>query len=393
MPNSEDSPGVEHTPGSGIAPDSPETTSNETSSELGGNNALSSQEQESRELSYGEGWSQPGSSTAVSGTVLTPAPPPPPAPVTRSGGTGSPPQPPEPPDEDEEEDGMARMSFLEHLEELRKRLLLALAGVGISFFLCLLFSNQLWTFVFQPAGTALRHLGVPPELAQISPMDTFKIMWMELPLLASVFVSAPWILYQVWAFIAPGLYKRERRWAAPFVISSAGLFIVGGLFAYFIAFRYGLEFLLGLGLGHGVRPMISMTEYYDLFVDVMLGVGVIFEIPVLLFLLTLIRVVSPMFLVRHSRYAILGIVALAAVITPTGDVFNLALFATPMIILFYIGIFASYLLVLKRENRSFPWATFLKWAAIVLVSLLVIAFFVARYYGYHLVSHWPVFVR
>jgi len=390
MPNSEDSPGVEHTPGSGIAPDSPETTS----SELGGNNALSSREQESRELSYGEGWSQPGSSTAVSGTVLTPAPPSPPAPVTRAGGTGSPPQPPEPPDEeDDEEEGMARMSFLEHLEELRKRLLLALAGVGISFFLCLLFSNQLWTFVFQPAGTALKHLGVNPELAQISPMDTFKIMWMELPLLASVFVSAPWILYQVWAFIAPGLYKRERRWAAPFVISSAGLFILGGLFAYFIAFRYGLEFLLGLGLGHGVRPMISMTEYYDLFVDVMLGVGIIFEIPVLLFLLTLIRVVSPMFLVRHSRYAILGIVALAAIITPTGDVFNLALFATPMIILFYIGIFASYLLVLKREHRRFPWATFLRWTAIALVSLLVIAIFVARYYGYHLVFHWPVFVR
>jgi sec-independent protein translocase protein TatC len=387
MPNSEDSPGVEHTPGSGIEPDSPHTQ------ESGDESALSSHEHESHEVAYGEGWSQPGSQTAVSGTVIAPAPPSP-APVTRAGGTGSPPKPPEPPDEDDdEEEGMARMSFLEHLEELRKRILLALAGVGIAFFLCLLFSNELWTFVFQPAGTALKHLGVAPELAQISPMDTFKIMWMELPLLASVFVSAPWILYQVWAFIAPGLYKRERRWAAPFVISSAGLFIIGGLFAYFIAFRYGLEFLLGLGLGHGVRPMISMTEYYDLFVDVMLGVGVIFEIPVLLFLLTLVRIVSPTFLVRHSRYAILGIVALAAVITPTGDVFNLALFATPMIILFYIGIFASYLLVLKREKRQFPWRTFVRWSAIVLVSLLVIAYFVARYYGYHIVYRWPVFVR
>src|SRR6185437_3891703 len=259
MPNSEDSPGVPHTPGSGIGPDSAETLSNETSGETlnhsleepspesfndsGENdNTFSSHEHESHELAYGEGWSQPGSSqqgshTAVSGTVLTPAPPPPPAPVTREGGTGAPPTPPEPPDEeDDEEDGMARMSFLEHLEELRKRILLALAGVGIAFFLCLLFSNQLWTFVFQPAGTALKNLGVTPELAQISPMDTFKIMWMELPLLASVFVAAPWLLYQVWAFIAPGLYKRERRWAAPFVISSAGLFILGGLFAYFIAF-------------------------------------------------------------------------------------------------------------------------------------------------------------
>jgi sec-independent protein translocase protein TatC len=197
----------------------------------------------------------------------------------------------------------------------------------------------------------------------------------------------------VWAFIAPGLYKRERRWAAPFVVSSAGLFILGGLFAYFVAFRYGLEFLMGLGIGQGIDPAVNVNEYYDLFVDVMLGVGIIFEIPVLLFLLTLVRIVSPAFLVRHSRYAILGIVTLAAIITPTGDVFNLALFATPMIILFYIGIFASYLLVLKRENRKFPWSTFIRWGVIVLVSLLAIAFFVVRYYGYHIILRWPVFVR
>ncbi len=292
----------------------------------------------------------------------------PPAPLAAGGG-GKPPKPPEPPDEeDDEEEGMARMSFLEHLEELRKRLLLAIGGVGVAFCLCLFFSDQLWQIVVSPATVALTHLGIkPPELAQISPMDSFRIIWMELPILAAVFISAPWIVYQVWAFIAPGLYKRERRWAVPFVVSSAGLFILGGLFAYFVAFRYGLEFLMGLAMGKGVRPTISMTEYYDLFVDVMLGVGIIFEIPVILFLLTLIRVASPSFLVRHSRYAILIIVILAAVITPTGDVFNLALFATPMIILFYIGIFASWILVLHREKRRFPWGTFFKWLGIVIV--------------------------
>jgi sec-independent protein translocase protein TatC len=136
-----------------------------------------------------------------------------------------------------------------------------------------------------------------------------------------------------------------------------------------------------------------MTEYYDLFVDVMLGVGIIFEIPVILFLLTLIRVASPSFLIRHSRYAILIIVILAAVITPTGDVFNLALFATPMIILFYIGIFASWILVLHRENRSFPWATFFKWFGAVLMVLVLISAIVAWYYGYRFVPRWPIFVR
>src|SRR3984885_7619642 len=289
---------------------------------------------------------------------------------------------------------MARMSFLEHLEELRKRILLALGGVGVIFFLCLFYSDQLWSIVVSPATAALIHLKVnPPTLAQISPMDSFRIMWMELPILAAVFLSSPWIMYQVWSFIAPGLYKRERRWAAPFVLASAGLFIIGGFFAYFVAFRYGLEFLMGLAIGKGVTPYISMTEYYDLFVDVMLGVGIIFEIPVILFLLTLIRVASPAFLVRHSRYAILIIVILAAVITPTGDVFNLALFATPMIILFYVGIFASYILVLHREKRRFPWGTFFKWLGIVIVALALIGWAVARYYGYHVVTRWPIFIR
>src|SRR5580658_7795684 len=355
-------------------------------------------------LSYGEGWSTSGVSAtehalSSSSTLATAPgetsvidPPTPQAPA----GSGKPPKPPKPPDHDEEdgEEGMARMSFLEHLEELRKRLLLAVGGVGVAFFLCLFFSDELWSVVVRPATAALIHLGVnPPTLKQISPMDSFRIMWMELPILAAVFLSSPWIMYQVWAFIAPGLYKRERRWAAPFVLASAGLFIIGGFFAYFVAFRYGLEFLMGLAIGKGVTPYISMTEYYDLFVDVMLGVGIIFEIPVILFLLTLIRVASPSFLVRHSRYAILIIVILAAVITPTGDVFNLALFATPMIILFYVGIFASYILVLKREKKQFPWRIFFKWLGLAVVILIVLGLLATKYYGYHFVPRWPIFVR
>src|SRR5204863_8180349 len=102
-------------------------------------------------------------------------------------------------------------------------------------------------------------------------------------------------------------------------------------------------------------PMVSITEYFDLFVNVTLGVALVFELPVLIFFLTLLRIVSPGFLVRHSRYAILAIFILAAVITPTPDVFNLMLFATPMCLLFYVGVLAGYLLVLHRENRRFPW--------------------------------------
>src|SRR4051812_39082044 len=152
--------------------------------------------------------------------------------ISAPAGGGKPPRLPAPPEEEDEDDSMTRMSFLEHLEELRKRLLYGIGGIGVAFVLSLLFSDQLWNIVRQPATTALIHLGVnPPVLYQLSPMDVFQIIWMKLPILAAVFLSSPWILYQVWAFIAPGLYKHERRWAAPFVISSAGLFILGGFFA------------------------------------------------------------------------------------------------------------------------------------------------------------------
>lgn len=357
----------------------------ETQSALPPSQPVSGEVLSDETYSYSDNWS----SSSQSGDIAALTSPPASAPPVNGGG-GSPPKKPDPPEEEDEEEGMARMSFMEHLEELRKRILLALGGLGLAFGVSMIFGSQLWDIVQRPAHAALVNLGVnPPDLILISPIDAFQIIWMKLPLLCALFIGSPWILYQVWAFIAPGLYERERRWAVPFVISSAGLFIAGGFFAYFIAFRSGLEFLLGIGMGHGIHPGINVVEYYDLFVDVMLGVGIVFEIPVLLFLLTLIRVASPRFLVRHSRYAILVIVIVAAVITPTGDVFNLSLFATPMIVLFYVGIFASYLLVLKREKQRFPWAQFAKWFGIGIILISAALYFIARYYGYQFVLKWP----
>jgi sec-independent protein translocase protein TatC len=142
-----------------------------------------------------------------------------------------------------------------------------------------------------------------------SPMESFSIIWVKLPMLVALFLASPWLLYQVWSFVAPGLYKRERRFAVPFILCSAGLFIAGGLFAYFVAFRFGLTFLLGIGQAVNVRPMITITEYFDIFVNVILGIAVVFELPVLIFFLTLIRIASPRFLLANSRYAVLGIVS------------------------------------------------------------------------------------
>lgn len=321
---------------------------------------------------------------------------PPPAKLSGAGGGGGGTPPPPGDDEDDgEESGMLRMSFLEHLEELRDRIIRALGGFGVIFLLCIVFSERLFQIVLAPGLAGLRQATHNPnaEFYALKPMEQFSIIWMWTPLVAALFLGAPWIFYQVWAFVAPGLYQREKRWAVPFVLSTAGLFILGGVFAYFVAFRYALTFLFGIGQTVGVQNAQSIDAYFDMFVDVMLGIGLVFEIPVIIFFLTLIRVASPGFLLSHSRYAILAIVIIAAIVTPTPDVFNLMLFAVPMCMLFFLGVFASYLLVLRRENRRFPWAAFFKWLIVaILLTAGVVAFVVAEMH-LHWVWHWPFFVR
>lgn len=306
------------------------------------------------------------------------------------GGGTTPPPPPSGADRDDEEDGMLRMSFMEHLEELRSRIIKGLVGCGVAFGASLCFSEPLWRFVRQPATKALTTLGYnPPNLTMIEPMEGFNIIWFKLPLVCAIFLSCPWLLYQVWAFVSPGLYRNERRWAAPFILVSAGLFILGGVFAYFVIFPFGLTFLLGIGSKDYVVPMVTVSEYFNIFVNVILGVGLVFELPVLIFFLTLLRIVTPSFLMNHSRYAILIIFIVAAIVTPTPDVVNLMLFATPMCLLFYVGIFASYLLVLRRENRKFPWRTALTIVLGVLILLAFAGYVAITHYGYKLVPHWP----
>jgi sec-independent protein translocase protein TatC len=318
---------------------------------------------------------------------------PPAKPPSGSGGGNKKLPPPSEP-EDEEEEGMLRMSFLEHLEELRRRIFFALGGFAVAFLVSLTFCNELWRVISAPAVDALKTLHVnPPNLSQITPMETFNVIWVKTPVLCSIFLSSPWLVYQVWAFVSPGLYKRERRWAVPFVLCTAGLFISGGLFAYYVAFRYGLTFLLGIGRDINVTPLVSINEYFDLFVNVTLGIGVVFELPVLIFFLTLLRLVTPKFLIRNSRYAILIIVVIAAVVTPTPDVFNLMLFATPMILLFYVGVLASWALVLKREGKRFPWRKILLWAIVALLVLGAAGYYYAIKTHIHFILRWPFFVR
>jgi sec-independent protein translocase protein TatC len=290
----------------------------------------------------------------------------------------------------DEEQGMLRMSFLEHLTELRSRILRALTGFGVIFLACVMFSDRLWLVVQAPAIEAFHKLG-RGGLVVITAMEQFEIIWMWTPLVASLFLGSPWILYQIWTFVAPGLYEHERKWAVPFVLITAALFLLGGLFAYFVVFRVALTFLLGIGAFAGVTTTLSIDSYFEYFVDAMLGVSLIFETPVVIFFLVLLRIASPRFLLENSRYAILAIVILAAVITPTPDAVNLSLFAVPMCLLFFVGIFAGYLLVLHRERRRLPMKII--WTLGALLILTVGAWIMLTRYHYHVVKHLPFLMR
>jgi sec-independent protein translocase protein TatC len=139
--------------------------------------------------------------------------------------------------------------------------------------------------------------------------------------------------------------------------------------------------------------MITITSYFDLFMNVMLGVAIVFELPIVIFFLILLRIVTPQWLMANSRYAILGIVILAAIVTPTPDALNMMLFATPMLALYFLGVFAGYLLMLRREGRSFPWIPFLLWTLPVLLILAGSLYFAIHHYHLHWIRHWPLLVK
>lgn len=319
--------------------------------------------------------------------ALAKSEPPPAAPPIKK--PPKPPPPPTPPaEEDEEDEEMARMSFLEHLEELRTRIVRVLVGVVVIYLGALAFADKLFAIFYAPFQAA-----APGEkLLQLTPTEMFYIEYIKLPLLAAIFVGAPWIMLQVWGFIAPGLYKRERRMAGPFIITTALLFVLGGLFCYYVALPLALGFLLGLSSEAGVEAGIQITEYYNMFFNLHVGLGAVFQMPVVIFFFTLLRITSPAFLIRNGRYAILLIFIAAAIITPTPDVTTMLTFAGPMIFLYYAGIAASYLIVLRRENRKFPWGTVI----LILVGLLVVAALIGAYMvvqlNYQLVPYWPFLV-
>ena len=244
------------------------------------------------------------------------------------------------------EDELSRMSLIEHLEELRNRILWSLIPFFLLFLGSWTFSEQIYEFLAQPI---YHYLPEGKKLVFLSITGPFMV-YVKVSALAAVFLSSPIILYQVWSFIAPGLYKKERRMAGPFIFFGSTLFLAGGAFAYYIAFPFAVEFLLGMGAAF--EPTITVDRYLSFLMTVILGLGVMFELPTLIFLLSRLGLVTPAFLLRHFRYAVLLIFIAAAILTPTPDIVNLCLFALPTIVLYLVGIAVAAVFGPRKEKEE-----------------------------------------
>src|SRR2546430_15363088 len=244
---------------------------------------------------------------------------------------------------------MRSISLMAHLEELRKRLIFSVLGVLVGFLSCWSFADRIFGLMQQPIVQALRHHGIGGGLVYLNPTEPFNL-YLEVGLVAGLFAASPFVFYQVWLFIAPGLYRKEKRYVLPFLLSTVGLFIAGGFFGYKMVYPASLDFLIGYG--QRFQPMITIGDYTKLFVTIILGLGLIFEMPILVLFLALMRVMTARWMWRNLRYSILVIFIVAAVITPTTDILNMCLFAAPMIALYAISMGVAWLVNSTRERGA-----------------------------------------
>lgn len=250
----------------------------------------------------------------------------------------------------EEEPG-GRMSFFEHLVDLRKRLINSLLGVGAGMVVGLVVSQYFIDFIVKPMQMALRVNHLDDKLYYTSPAGYISLV-ITLGLYLGIVLAMPWVLYQIWQFVAPGLYKHERRGVAGFIIPSMILFLCGIAFGYFIVLPTMLNFLVGMTVSGPIKPLISINEYFDLILIVLIGLGIIFELPILIFILSLFGIVTPALLLKNFRYAMLIITVIAAVAAPTPDATTMLIFMAAMVLLYFIGVIVSYFVVRRRRTRT-----------------------------------------
>jgi len=252
-----------------------------------------------------------------------------------------------------DKDSMPTMGFLEHLEELRKRIVYSVISVAVGTALCWGYRERIYAFMQKPIMEALHSHGLAEKLVYLNPIDPFNL-YLKISMLGGLFLTSPFVLYQVWLFISPGLYRTEKRYAMPFMISTITLFTLGGYFGYRIAYPRALDFFVGFN--GQFQPMITVGEYTQLFLSIVAGMGLIFEMPILVFFLSFLGILSPKFMLSQFRYAVLIIFVVAGIVTPTPDIVNMCIFAAPMLLLYGISVGVAWLVHpderRKREEKK-----------------------------------------
>ncbi len=229
-----------------------------------------------------------------------------------------------------------KIPFTAHLEELRSRLLKIVAAIGIGLVVSYAYKDWLFQVLTKPLSDAL-----PPKSFIIyTGMAEAFFIYMEIALFASLFLTAPYTLYQLWKFISPGLYSREKKYVVPFVLTSTILFFGGVLFGYFIVLPPAFKFFVSFSSDF-LKPMFSLKEYLSLSLKFLLGFGVSFQLPIFIFFMTKIGIVNSRILSKKRRYAILIIFIVAAILTPSPDAVTQTLMAVPLMVLYEIGILVS----------------------------------------------------
>lgn len=234
--------------------------------------------------------------------------------------------------QDENHSDTSEMTFFQHLGELRKRIFYALGFILVFFMVSWTFVEKIYTWLAQPV---MKFLPEGQKLAYTSLTEPF-MMYIKLSFISGLFLASPFVFHQLWLFISPALYKKEKKWVFPFVFFTTFFFLLGGAFGYYFIFPWACKFFLEIG--EDFHAIITISEYFTLAFRVLLGIAVVFELPVLTFLLAKFGIVSARFLVKYFKYAVVLIFILAAIITPTPDMITQSMFAIPMLVLYLLSI-------------------------------------------------------
>jgi sec-independent protein translocase protein TatC len=237
-----------------------------------------------------------------------------------------------------------RMTFLEHLDELRVRLMHSLGALVVGTIVCWGFHERIFHFLTQP----LRNAYPAVKFITTGPTEAF-MMYMKMSFFVGIFLVAPYILYQVWAFIAPGLYAHEKAYAVPFIVAGSLFFLLGGGFGHYILFPTTFKFLYEFA-GDDMQFLPKVDEYFEFYSWFLLGLGLVFQIPVIIFVLARIGIVTPGFLMRQFKFAVLVSFIVAAIVTPSADVVNQTLLALPMMGLYLLGVLVAWMFGRARRT-------------------------------------------